>query len=104
QVGAGDRPALDPHLLALDRHGDRLLLGDHVLAQPGPTPLPSLGADLELLLGAGHGLVGGRPRGVPADGVVLAVVGRAGGQAAVGAVLAVLEAVVAGKLGPPAPG
>ena len=114
QVGVGDRLALDPDLLALDRHGDRLLLGGHVLAQPGPAPLPSLGPDLQLLLRAGHGVIGGRPRGVAAHGAVLDVVidpvtvtvarvdalsGGAGGQAAIGAVLAVVEAVVAVQLG-----
>jgi hypothetical protein len=46
QVGVGDRLALDPDLLALHRHGHLLGLGGHVLAQPGPAPLPSLGADL----------------------------------------------------------
>src|SRR5215207_2800086 len=94
-VGVGDRLALDPDLLALHRHGHLLGLGGHVLAQPGPAPLPGLGPDLQLLLGAGHGLVGGRPGDVPADGVVPGVVGRAGGQATVGAGLAVVHAVVA---------
>jgi hypothetical protein len=49
---------------------------------------------LKLLLGAGHGVVGGRAGGVPAGGVV-----GAGGRAAVGAGLAVVQAVVAGPLG-----
>src|SRR5215211_3185957 len=97
-VGVGDRLALDPDLLALDRHGHLLGLGHDVLAQPGPAALAGLGPDLQLLLGAGHGVVGGRPGDVPADGVVLGVVGRAGGPAAVGAVLAVVEAVVAVQL------
>src|SRR5215216_2328041 len=73
-VGVGDRLALDPDLLTLHGHGDRLLLGGHVLAQPGPAPLALGGADLQLLLGAGHGVVGGRPRGVAADRGVLHVV------------------------------
>src|SRR5215216_374450 len=112
-VGVGDRLALDPDLLALHRHGHLLGLGHDVLAQPGPAPLASLGADPQLLLGAGHGVVGGRPRGVAADCTVLHVVidavavpvarvdvlPGAGGQAGVGAVLAVLEAVVAVQLG-----
>ena len=34
-VGIGDRLALDADLFALHRDGDRLLLGDDVLAQPG---------------------------------------------------------------------
>ena len=87
---------------------------DHVLAQPDPTRLAGLGADPELFLGAGHGLVGGWPGGVAADRGVLDVVidavavtvvwvdalsGGAGGQAGVGAVLAVVEAVVAVQLG-----
>src|SRR5215216_2517313 len=105
-VGVGDRLALDPDLLALHGHGDRLLLGGHVLAQPGPAALALGGADPQLLLRAGHGVVGGRPRGVAAHGAVLDVVVDAvavpvalpSGQAAVGAVLAVLEAVVAVQL------
>src|SRR5215212_3998464 len=69
EVGVGDRLALDPDLLALYRHGDRLGLGGHVLAQTGPAPLALGGADPQLLLRAGHGLIGGRPGQVPADGV-----------------------------------
>src|SRR5215217_3037022 len=82
QVGVGDRLALDPDLLAGHRHRHLLGLGGDVLAEPGPAALAGLGSDLELLLGAGHGVVAG-----------------AGGQAAVGAVLAVVEAVVAVQLG-----
>src|SRR5215211_4560227 len=102
QVGVGDRLALDPDLLALYRHGDRLGLGGHVLAQPGPAPLALGGADPQLLLRAGHGLVGGRPRDIPADGVAVLVglgpagvglAGRPGGR-----VPAVLPAVVAPEL------
>ena len=77
KVGVGDRLALDPDFFALDGHGDRLLLGGHVLAETGLAAL-GLGADPKLLLGAGHGVVGGRPRGVPANSV--AVVGRASGR------------------------
>src|SRR5215212_9853515 len=113
EVGVGDRLALDPDLLALHRHRDGLLLGGDVLAQPGPAAFALGGADPQLLLGAGHGVVGGRPRGVAADCTVLHVVidavavpvarvdvlPGAGGQAGVGAVLAVLEAVVAVQLG-----
>src|SRR5215218_8633694 len=101
QVGVGDRLALDPDLLALHRHRHLLGLGGDVLAQPGPAPLAGLGPDPQLLLGAGHGVVGGRPRGVPAHGAVLDVVvdavavpvGGVGGVAAV-----VVEAVVAPEL------
>src|SRR5215204_1667904 len=107
QVGVGDRLALDPDLVALHGHGDGLGLGGHVLAQPGPAGLAGLGPDPQLLLGAGHGLVGGRPRGVPADRTVLDVVIDAvavpvalpGGRTGVGAVLAVVQAVVAVQLG-----
>jgi hypothetical protein len=74
EVGVGDRLALDPDLLALDRHGDLLLLGGDGLAQPGPAALAGLGADPQLLLRAGHGVVGGRARGVAADGGVLDLV------------------------------
>ena len=41
-------------LLAGHRHRDLLVLGHHVLAQPGPAGLAGLGADPQLLLGAGH--------------------------------------------------
>src|SRR5215207_9563831 len=40
QVGVGDRLALHPHPLPLDRDGLLDLLGGDVLAQPDPTPLP----------------------------------------------------------------
>src|SRR5215217_413193 len=85
QVGVGDRLPLHPQLFALDRHGLGDLLGGHVLAQPDPAPLPLGGADPQLLLRAGHGLVGGRPEGVWA--------GRAPPGGAV-----VVEAVVAPQL------
>src|SRR5215211_7524505 len=44
-VGGGDRLALHPHPLLLDRNGLLDLLGGDVLAQPHPTPLPLGGAD-----------------------------------------------------------
>jgi len=99
-VRVGDRLPLHPHLLTTDRHGDVLLLGDDVLAQPGLASLNLFGADLELLLRAGHRLVGGRARGVVAGGVVMRVVGCAGaaavrGQAGVRVLLGVVHAVVA---------
>src|SRR5215212_4115490 len=102
-VGVGDRLALDPDLLPRHRHGHLLGLGGHLLAQPGPAPLAGLGADPQLLLGTGHGLVGGRPRDIPADGVAVFVGlgpagaglgGRPGGRVAA----AVLQAVVAPEL------
>src|SRR5215218_3516568 len=99
QVGVGDRLALDPDLLTLHRHGHLLGLGDHGLAQPGPAPLPGLGPDPQLLLGAGHGVVGGRPRGVPAHGAVLdVVVDAVAVPVLVAAGGAVLQAVVAPQL------
>src|SRR5829696_5515338 len=104
-VGVGDRLALDPNLLAGHRHRHLLGLGGHVLAQPGPAPLASLGADGQLLLGAGHGLVGGRPGHVPAHGVPVVVgggvtvsLGVAGRGPADLVAAAVLEAVVAPEL------
>src|SRR3954454_8669755 len=72
-VALGDRLALHPDLLAGDRDGDRLLLGGDVLAQPGPARRDPLGADVELLLGAGHGLVGRGAGGVVADRLALTV-------------------------------
>src|SRR5215218_6154837 len=101
-VGVGDRLALDPDLLALYRHRHLLGLGGHVLAQPGPAPLASLGADGQLLLGAGHGLIGGRPGHVPAHGVPVVVgggvtvsLGVAGRGPADLVAAAVVQAVVA---------
>src|SRR5215203_2110605 len=90
QVGVGDRLALHPHLFPLDRDGLLDLLGSDVLAQPDPTPLPLGGADPQLLLGAGHGVIGRRPRGVPPHRTT---VGRAPPRGAV-----VVEAVVAPQL------
>src|SRR4051794_3547956 len=80
-VGVRDRLALDPDLLALHRDGDRLLLGDDVLAQARATALAGLGAHMQLLLGAGHGVVRGRPGGVVTHRAGLV----AGCQAALGA-------------------
>src|SRR5215212_840904 len=98
QVGVGDRLALDPDLLAPHRHRYLLGLGGDVLAEPGPAALAGLGPDLELLLRAGHGVVGGGAGDVPADGVVAVV----GGGVPVGVDVpgggAVLEAVVAPEL------
>src|SRR4051794_26206593 len=65
-VGVGDRLALQGDLLVRHRHGDLLVLGDHVLAQPGPAGLAGLGADPQLLLRARHRGVGGGARGVAA--------------------------------------
>src|SRR3712207_6254878 len=72
-VGVRDRLALDPDLLAGDGDGLGDVLGDDVLAQPGPADLLGAGADVEPLLRAGHGVVGRRAGGVVADGA-----GRAG--------------------------
>jgi len=74
-----DRLPLQPHLLAADRHLHLLGVGHHVLAQPGPAGLHLLGVDAQLLLRAGHRLVGGRTGGVPADRAVLVAVGRVRG-------------------------
>src|SRR5690606_36608754 len=67
-VGLGDRLALDPDLLAADRHGDLLLLGHDVLAEPSPTGLAPLLPSPQLLLRTRHGVVRRRPGGVVADG------------------------------------
>src|SRR5215204_4533482 len=57
-----DRLALDAQLLPLDRDGPVLLLGDDPLADAGLAAWHLLGVDLQLLLGAGQGLLaGGRP-------------------------------------------
>ena len=57
-VDLGDRPAdgflLQADLLALHRHGDLLVLGDDVLAQPYPPDRQGLGPHPQLLLRAGH--------------------------------------------------
>jgi hypothetical protein len=58
-VRVGDRLALQPDLLAGDRHGDGLLLGDDVLAQPRAARLPPLRPDPEALLRQGHRVVAG---------------------------------------------
>src|SRR6202012_680649 len=74
-------------LLFADRDRRRHVLGDDVLAQPGTPTLLGAGADRQLLLGAGHRLVGlgaadvvaDRPAGgVDRAGVVAAVVVEAG--------------------------
>jgi hypothetical protein len=101
EVGVGDRFALDPGLLALHRHRDLLLLGGDVLAQPGPAPLAGLGADGQLLLGAGHGLVAGPAgpvvAGLPAGGQVDILGGACLGRR-VGVAGAIVQAVVAPQL------
>src|SRR5215218_9651567 len=72
-VALGDRLALDPDLLARHRNGDRLLLGGHVLAEPGAAGLHLLGADVDPLLRAGHRLVRRGARGVVPDGRTVTV-------------------------------
>src|SRR5215218_4892097 len=72
-VALGDRLALDPDLLAGHRNGDRLLLGGHVLAEPGAAGLHLLGADVEPLLRPGHRLVRRGARGVVPDGRTVTV-------------------------------
>ena len=64
-VGVGDRLALDPDLVAGDRHSAGDGLGHVVLAQSCPAGLAMTGADAELLLGAGHRLLGVRAAGGP---------------------------------------
>jgi len=73
-VGVRDRLALDPDLLALDRDGRLDVLGDDELLQARATGLGRRLADPQLLLGAGHRLVGRRARGVVADGAALGLV------------------------------
>src|SRR5215216_2540523 len=89
-VGVGDRLTLNPDPLPLDRNGLLDLLGGDVLPQPDPAPLALGGADPQLLLRAGHGVIGPRPRGVSPDRV------SAGPAPPGGAV--VVEAVVAPQL------
>src|SRR5829696_5748913 len=90
-VGVGDRLALDADLFAA--HGDGLLdlVLDDVLAQPGPAGLALGLADLQLLFGAGHGVVGRRAAHVAADGAGLIAAGvdvrAAGAAGAAGAAL-----------------
>src|SRR3954451_25237873 len=115
-VGVGDRLALDADLLALHRHRRLHLVGDDVLAQAGAARLALRLADVELLLGARHGVVRGRARRVAAHGalralgalgvevgaapgarVVIRAAGAAGaalGEPRAGARLAVAEPVV----------
>src|SRR5215210_564260 len=89
-VGVGDRLALDADLLALHRNRLGDVLGDHVLAQPDPAGLPPLGVHPQLLLGAGHRVVGGG-----ATHVVALRAGLALRQPGVGARLRVVQPVVA---------
>jgi len=49
-VGAGDWFPLHADFLVADRDRGGDVLGDHVLAQPGPSGLDRLGADPQLLL------------------------------------------------------
>src|SRR5215217_8871418 len=70
-VGVGDRLALDADFLALDGDGLGDLILDDVLAQPRTAALALGLADLQLLFGARHRLVGGRAGGVVADGAGL---------------------------------
>src|SRR4051794_8101538 len=67
-VRVGDRLALEAHLLPLDRDGLLDLLGHDVLLQARPAGLALARADGELLLRAGHRVVGRRARDVVADG------------------------------------
>jgi hypothetical protein len=48
-VGLGDRLTLDADFLVADRDGRGDVLGDDVLAQPGPPGLDLLGADVQPL-------------------------------------------------------
>src|SRR3954453_5544489 len=73
EVGVGDRLALDADLLALHRHRRLHLVGDDVLAQAGAARLTLRLADVELLLGARHGVVRGRARRVAAHGALRAL-------------------------------
>jgi hypothetical protein len=66
-VGVGDRLALDPDLIALDRDGLGDLVLDDVLLEPDAAGLLLGLADAQLLLGASHGVAGDRPGGVIAD-------------------------------------
>src|SRR4051794_20961446 len=107
-VGLGDRLALQGDFLVRHRHRDLLVLGDHVLAQPGPPGLAGLGADAELLLRAGHCGVGGGAGGVAAlrtgrVGQAAALAGlrvdrggwEAGGEAVVAVELVSSDALIA---------
>src|SRR3954471_23264616 len=67
-VRVGDRLALDAGLLPLDRGGLRHVLGRDVLAQARAAGLAALRADVQLLLGARHRVVGRRAGRVAADG------------------------------------
>jgi hypothetical protein len=52
-----DRLAFDADLLPAHRHGLLHFLGDDVLAQPRPTRLAALGADVHAFLRARHGVI-----------------------------------------------
>src|SRR5690606_11695226 len=56
-VLVGDGLPFHAHLFVAHGHGLLDLLGDHVLAQPGPAALAPLDADVHLLLGPRHGVV-----------------------------------------------
>src|SRR3954447_24500636 len=73
-VGVGDGLALDPDLLAGDRHGLGHVLGDDVLPQTSAADLLRAGAHVEALLGPGHGVIGRGARGVVAHRPVADVV------------------------------
>src|SRR3954453_19604894 len=87
-VRLGDRLALDADLLALYRHGLLDLVGHDVLLEPHATALPRGLTYPQLLLGAGHRVVGLGAADVPPDRVA---VGRV---AVTRARLAVAHAVV----------
>src|SRR5215212_11777191 len=75
-VRVGDRLAFQADLFAPEGDGLLDLVGDDVLAQPDASGLAFGGADAQLLLRAGHGLVGLRSGDVLAD--------RAGGAGGAG--------------------
>ena len=94
-VGVGDRLALDTDLLAADGNGLGDLLLDHVLLQPHAAGLALGRTDPQLLLGARHRVVGGRPARVVARRV--AAGGVADGEVAVAAV-AIGRAVIVARV------
>jgi hypothetical protein len=94
-VGVGDRLALDADLLALHRNCRGHVLGDDVLAQPGPARLALGRADRKLLLRTRHRVVGLGTADVTPDGLLVAIRVRAAlRQPGVRARLAVGDAVV----------
>jgi hypothetical protein len=107
-VGVRDRLALDPHLLALHRHGLLHLLGHDVLAQARAATLAALGADAQFLLGARHRVIrtGRAARGasLTALGPVQLLLGTghrivAAGRAACAARLTLGSRAAAGRVG-----